>query len=347
MPPFSYQQHPPILTHHQNSRSLETLLTPPGMTNEGNSLSPSTSSPVTPTSQRGSVISVCRRGSQTASYRNNQASHNASAFIRTPRGSLEQLGPTQQFEYGARVDTGSPSAWSSSEASSQPAPVFEDFSTYDIQTGNDNYQSSYRRYGILSPQQFTVATPHHRYPGNNINTPLRSIGESRIPHSLTSDVLPSNWEANVQEILESRSFGLDGQDNPVEWQQPMYGSSAHILPSHSHPVNSSFLHIGSSMAYDETNMPLSNNTLEYMNTIPTAPQIICSTCGQDFNGNFGPANLRRHIRLKHRPEEIHRCQRCPKTYKRTDALKKHVWKTHRCLEAKPKKRKNRVLIVHE
>jgi uncharacterized C2H2 Zn-finger protein len=346
MPPFSYQQHPPILTHHQNSRSLETLLTPPGMTNEGNSLSPSTSSPVTPTSQRGSVISVCRRGSQTASYRNNQASHNASAFIRTPRGSLEQLGPTQQFGYGARVDTGSPSGWSSSEASSQPAPVFEDFSTYD-QTGNDNYQSSYRRYGILSPQQFTVATPHHRYPGNNINTPLRSIGESRIPHSLTSDVLPSNWEANVQEILESRSFGLDGQDNPVEWQQPMYGSSAHILPSHSHPVNSSFLHIGSSMAYDETNMPLSNNTLEYMNTIPTAPQIICSTCGQDFNGNFGPANLRRHIRLKHRPEEIHRCQRCPKTYKRTDALKKHVWKTHRCLEAKPKKRKNRVLIVHE
>jgi uncharacterized C2H2 Zn-finger protein len=340
MTPFSYQQYPPILTHHQNSRSLETLLTPPGMTNEGNSLSPSTSSPVTPTSQRGSVISVCRRGSQTTSYRNNQAPRNASAFIRTPRGSLKQLGPTQQFGCGARVDIGSPSAWSSSEASSQPAPVFEDFSTYDIHTGNDNYQSSYHRYGILSPQQFTVATPHHRYPGTNINTPLRSIGESRIPHGLASDVLPGHREASLQQILESHSFGL------VEWPQPIYGSSAHTLPSHSHPVNSNFLHIGGSMAYDETNTLLDNSTLEYMNTIPTASQIKCSACGQDFNGNFGPANLRRHIRLKHQTEEIHRCQRCPKTYKRTDALKKHVWKTHRCLEAKPKKRKNRALIVH-
>jgi uncharacterized C2H2 Zn-finger protein len=346
MPPFSYQQHPPILTHHQNSRSLETLLTPPGITNEGNSISPSTSSPVTPTSQRGSVISVCPRGSQTASYRNNQASHNASAFIRTPRGSLEQLGPTQQFGCGARVDIGSPSAWSSSEASSQPAPVFEDISTYDIRTGGDNYQSSYNRYGILSPQQFTVATSHHHYPENNINAPLRSIGESRIPHSLTSNVLPGHREASLQQILESHSLGLDGQGNPAEWPQPIYGSSAHTLPSHSHLVNSNFLHIDGSMAYDETNTLLDNSTLEYMNTIPTAPQIICSACGQDFNGHFGPANLRRHIRLKHHPEEIHRCQRCPKTYKRTDALKKHVWKTHRCLEAKPKKRKNRALIVH-
>jgi uncharacterized C2H2 Zn-finger protein len=346
MPPFSYQKHTPILTHHQNSRSLESLLPPPRMTHEGNSLSPSTSSPVTPTSQRGSVISVCRRGSQTASYRIYQASHNASAFIRTPRGSLEQFGPTQQFGCGAHVDIGSPSTCNSSEASSQPAPIFEDFSTYDIQAENDNYQSSYHPYDTLSPQQFTVATSQNRYPGNNINTTLRSIGESRIPHSRTSDVLPGHREASLQEILESHSFGLDGQDNPVEWPQPMYGSSAHTLPSHSHPVNSNFLHIGGSMAYDETNMLLSNGTLEYMNTIPIAPQITCSTCGQDFNGNFGPANLRRHIRLKHHPEEIHRCQRCPKTYKRTDALKKHVWKTHRCLEAKPKKRKNRALIVH-
>jgi uncharacterized C2H2 Zn-finger protein len=346
MPPLSYQQHPPILTHHQNSGSLESLLTPPGMTNEGNSLSPSTSSPVTPTSQRGPVTYVCRKGSQAASYRINEVFHNVSTYVGIPRGSLEQLEFPPQFGYGAPVDVGSPSAWSSSEASSQPAPVFENLSTYDIRTRNNNYQSSYHPYGTLSPPQFTVASSHHRYPGNNINVPLRSIDGSRTHHILTSDVLPGHREASLEGILESHSFGLDSQGNPVEWPQPVYGSIAHTLPSNSHPANANLLHISGSMAYGETNMLFSDSALEYTNSIPTALRIRCTICEQDFNGKFGPANLRRHVRLKHRPEEIHRCQRCPKTYKRTDALKKHVWKTHRCLEAKPRKRKNRVLIVH-
>jgi uncharacterized C2H2 Zn-finger protein len=345
MTPLSYQQHPPILTHHQNSRSLKSLLTPPRTTNEGNLLSPSTSSPVTPTSQRGSGTSICQRGSQTVSYQINQAFENASAFVRTPRGSLEQLGYTQQFGCGAHVDSGSPCAWSSSEASSQSVPVFENFSTYDIRRGNDNYPSFYHPYGISSPQQFTVATSHHHHPKNNIDSPLRSIAESRIHHNLTSDALPGHREADLEKIFESL-FGLDGQDNPIGWPQPVYRSSTDTLPSYSHPVDSKSLHIGGSMAYDETNMLLSDSVLGYINTLPTAPQIKCSICGQDFNGNSGPANLRRHMRLKHYPKETYRCQRCPKTYQRTDALKKHVWKKHRCLEAKPKKRKNRVLIMH-
>lgn len=54
----------------------------------------------------------------------------------------------------------------------------------------------------------------------------------------------------------------------------------------------------------------------------------CLQCCKVFTGQYGRGNLARHVRHKHQaiPEII--CSFCEKTYKRTDALRKHVKERH-------------------
>jgi hypothetical protein len=346
MPPPSYQQYPTILTHHQNSRSWESFLALPGATNEQSSLSPSTSSPVTPTSNRGSVAVPYRRASETSLYRTNQISPNALSFSGTPETNLEQLGFSQQFGCSVPVDLESPCSFSSSGSLFHFAPVPEGSSIYHIPKQNDYCQSSHHPHEILSPQQPTVATLHNHPPGNPNDMIMRSIEDPRIYHSLAAGVLPNHRQARLEETFGNRSIYLDSNNNPDGWEYAAYESNTHSLPQHPDLVNSNSMRMDDPTMHGDANTMLDSSMLDYLDLTPTASLIKCSTCGQDFTGKFGPGNLKRHMRLKHHSNKTHKCHQCSKTYKRGDALRKHSWKTHRCLEAKPRKRKVRAVVTN-
>ena len=325
---FGYQQYPPIVTYQQNSRSLESFFPSPGTTNDQSSLSPSTSSPVTPASNRGSVAADYRRLSDTSSYRINQLSHNALGFSGIS-DTIEQLGFSNQFGRNLSADYGSPSGLSPSKPLLQFAPCHS--SMNNVPRQNDYYQSSQNSQGILSPQRLTATPPRNHLAGNTNDMFTRSMeGLQR--------------EESWREMSDPHLFYKDGNNinDPSGWTQPVYGSTTHALPQRSELANSNLMHMDDSTMYGDTNTMLGSNMLEYSNLAPTPLRTKCSDCGQEFASKFGPGNLKRHVRLKHRRTEIHSCLQCPKTYKRGDALKKHAWKIHRCREAKPKKRKNRI-----
>jgi ssDNA-binding Zn-finger/Zn-ribbon topoisomerase 1 len=60
----------------------------------------------------------------------------------------------------------------------------------------------------------------------------------------------------------------------------------------------------------------------------------CDQCDLEFHGRYQRGNLTRHKRLRHMHKQMHyTCPDpvCGKTYKRSDALRKHCWKSHRSL----------------
>lgn len=75
------------------------------------------------------------------------------------------------------------------------------------------------------------------------------------------------------------------------------------------------------------------------------PPIRCDYCDAEFKGTYQKGNKRRHIKNIHTPdagdgEEGKKCRACEKIYKRPDARKKHEWKKHRILDARPEKRRS-------
>ncbi|KAL6702592.1 hypothetical protein ACN47E_001322 [Coniothyrium glycines] len=68
------------------------------------------------------------------------------------------------------------------------------------------------------------------------------------------------------------------------------------------------------------------------------PQGACGVCDQIFGGKYWKGNLNRHERQKHtqnlRQTRL-RCRECDKTFKRSDATRKHEWLKHHMADAKP------------
>lgn len=58
-------------------------------------------------------------------------------------------------------------------------------------------------------------------------------------------------------------------------------------------------------------------------------QYTCENCGKIFSDRSGRQNLWRHKQsVCGSKSKTHNCEVCGKMYRRTDALKKHVWKKH-------------------
>jgi hypothetical protein len=71
------------------------------------------------------------------------------------------------------------------------------------------------------------------------------------------------------------------------------------------------------------------------------PPAYCGQCDKVFHGRYREGNLRRHVVAFHSPPDSHvtkACRVCQRSYKRSDATRKHEWKKHRIVESKPKKR---------
>ncbi|KAF2793042.1 hypothetical protein K505DRAFT_386414 [Melanomma pulvis-pyrius CBS 109.77] len=78
--------------------------------------------------------------------------------------------------------------------------------------------------------------------------------------------------------------------------------------------------------------------------VQSRPPLPCQVCKMEFHGLYQKGNLERHFRQKHsQPEvkKIYQCRECVLTYKRADAKRKHEWKKHRILDAKPAKRREK------
>jgi hypothetical protein len=70
------------------------------------------------------------------------------------------------------------------------------------------------------------------------------------------------------------------------------------------------------------------------------PPAYCGQCNKVFHGRYREGNLRRHVIAFHNRPDSQRtaCRVCQRSYKRSDAVRKHEWKKHRIVESKPKKR---------
>ncbi|KAH8731163.1 hypothetical protein GQ44DRAFT_722806 [Phaeosphaeriaceae sp. PMI808] len=78
-------------------------------------------------------------------------------------------------------------------------------------------------------------------------------------------------------------------------------------------------------------------------TIKYTPKF-CRYCHTQFNGKFGKGNLARHVRDQHDLSQAKIgkfCRMCEKIFRRGDARRKHEWKKHGMVDAKPIKRRNR------
>lgn len=62
--------------------------------------------------------------------------------------------------------------------------------------------------------------------------------------------------------------------------------------------------------------------------VPTRGALSCTACLNIYTGLWAYSNLRRHIRHKHRPSSVIECCLCGRTYKRSDALGKHMREKH-------------------
>ncbi|KAH7388738.1 hypothetical protein BKA66DRAFT_460639 [Pyrenochaeta sp. MPI-SDFR-AT-0127] len=70
--------------------------------------------------------------------------------------------------------------------------------------------------------------------------------------------------------------------------------------------------------------------------------MVCETCGTKTTGVYCKTNMNRHIRLKHPLSGsimLTPCRACSATFRRSDAARKHEWKKHRILDARPNKRR--------
>ncbi|OAL51472.1 hypothetical protein IQ07DRAFT_679708 [Pyrenochaeta sp. DS3sAY3a] len=72
--------------------------------------------------------------------------------------------------------------------------------------------------------------------------------------------------------------------------------------------------------------------------------VICDICDAKFVGRSKLGNLRRHQNSKHDASvpPSNSCRVCKRVYNRKDAAKKHEWKKHRLLDAKPTRRRTEV-----
>jgi hypothetical protein len=123
-------------------------------------------------------------------------------------------------------------------------------------------------------------------------------------------------------------LGSDNGNIPTKGQTPT------VPDSHN---RTSSIFTGDATANIKRLLPSTSHTPE---TLP-CPIGGCGTC---FEGQYRRGNLSRHIRTKHGvgTDVVHMCRvkTCAKTFKRSDALRKHEWKQHPELDVPhPKMRK--------
>lgn len=72
-------------------------------------------------------------------------------------------------------------------------------------------------------------------------------------------------------------------------------------------------------------------------------RVRCKECGKSFSGKFASGNRWRHFKQMHLARSVTdsklTCRKCKTVYKRSDALRNHLWRKHSMLEAKPKTRR--------
>jgi hypothetical protein len=87
----------------------------------------------------------------------------------------------------------------------------------------------------------------------------------------------------------------------------------------------------------------SESNSSHMGSLNMYPTMKCNVCEKEFTGRYGKGNLARHVRTEH-PLSIslhgQECRVCKQGYTRADARRKHEWKKHRMLDAKPSKRRS-------
>ena len=112
-------------------------------------------------------------------------------------------------------------------------------------------------------------------------------------------------------------------------QDPQLPSSASSPPINTSPTCESAL------------KERTKNSKEPMTERPST-RAWCQTCGQTFKGYYQKANLKRHMKSIHsRGGEISDdrvCRCCGLKFRRSDARKKHEWRTHQLEEARPTKK---------
>lgn len=128
--------------------------------------------------------------------------------------------------------------------------------------------------------------------------------------------LLGTWEM-IGDSTWARNNGHESADDDVGVElnhaEPSFGYENRLLPSYyEEPVPADLV--------TETNYAVKK---EY-------PLVNCDVCGEQYTGQYGPGNLKRHVNQKHalRPRIDYSCRVCKRSYKRSDALRHHERQKH-------------------
>ncbi|OAL50577.1 hypothetical protein IQ07DRAFT_431009 [Pyrenochaeta sp. DS3sAY3a] len=324
--PYGMPHCVPQLDRFQYLANLETnlqSLPPPGMISGSNSHGSSPVSPFTPTPEGG----VERQQYQGTIYAGGNMSPQSLISPSNSQYSVHGLGPDSKPSYPSLSILDSPvGSFGGSSTTNTPITTHEPFQT----------------------QITTYFPPSSSSSAQNLNT-----------YQMANYDPFANQQANVQvevwQSFEDLSPNALNDQNSGWYNRPNLGANTlnrnipyeahgiHEMAANTHDDHESHTHANSHShlpeVYNEGSpQHASSNTKKSGNYPPVA----CDVCGTQFNGQYRNGNLRRHTRVLHNVVKAmdNACRVCKRVYNRKDATKKHEWKKHRLLDAKPTKRRD-------
>lgn len=225
---------------------------------------------------------------------------------------------------------------------------------------NSTVLASYFPEHAFSPLDFPdgIASPPATTSGSPTDASLL-YGDTDLYSPTDTDGFPDQSHFNAQESLPPPS-----SNNPITcWFNPTMlgasvgqnefittntqGSTTPVASIYSAAYPSPYSPTNSDGSATQPGSEIQGSRLPQVEK-PSSP-LECIHCGTKFNGYYQKGNLKRHIKSRH-PELMFdhgespgdldklKCGQCSRPFKRSDARKKHEWRTHGIKEAKPTKK---------
>ncbi|CAO2650606.1 Nn.00g018980.m01.CDS01 [Neocucurbitaria sp. VM-36] len=318
----------PVATpvHPDSVNTTQQLYALPGMTSRDHSHDSSPISPFTPRSNASPGIQTHPGYGSTVSTQE-LISPEVEQF-----GMFGQVYPAMQGYRPIPALTTPVSAYSTGlSTSSTPTTDNESFATQRYMSFPSASSSSFHNLPSTSPSSFQDSSPYQQ--------PSR---ESLPPQDLVPNL------ETLRPYYEDRRLGtweFSGNSSWIRQPSQEAGTVASNITNPSSQVKIPRARQRSAPSHVDRgqNTPRPANMPPNRSKAVPFPPEVCIQCGTKFTGSYRKGNLKRHVRERHSLFESlvgKACRICKQGFNRADAKRKHEWKKHRLLDAKPNKRRN-------
>ncbi|KAF2661347.1 hypothetical protein K491DRAFT_774031 [Lophiostoma macrostomum CBS 122681] len=265
---------------------------------------------------------------------------------------------------GQHIEIGSTyQQWEPSEFN-DPSRAFPTPPRYDFEqsTTSPRYDLDFAgTQNSMTPQHTATPLSQIHHPHAYATVPSREVNATHCQPGLTttSDVPVARRGDRASQRTSSRQYAMHGDlasNRTMPFDETSAGrlssaSSADILKDHSPTTSPKRMSHRlapnlSTQSPWERRRRASTNEHRRSSESTDSSTLTCDQCPSTFTGFFRRGNRNRHVRQTHSgqanvvtPERT--CRECRMPFRRADARRKHEWKQHRLLDARPEKRKER------